>query len=405
MIIFINIFLIKYSFFFSEIITENLLTTTRSISIPGTYSYNGQGFDSYSVEAIKSAPAEGTYWLNDLKSSSLSNKDREGYYLYLDTSDDSIYETVIVMDKYDNVVGIGFDYDLDSKFHPGKTLPVEKDIMWSENYVGVSIADDYIHFRESDKEIGVFNEPTFSDVLFDVGKMVFTESSELIELAAEMAANQFEEQTDLGTLVLDVFQQFLATTAGFVAGVYGGTIGYMLGYLAVSIPFQVVKIMEQENYIAHRTFRLDSSAGDTTLGEKFWFDDMYGDIMPITMFGSFGGVYAPVYGQTDTQSYNTEIIVREFNFEEEKASSLTTSYSYPKLDYWLSTRNLAGYSDFDEPMVIGFLQSTGAINPVFDTIGIPEFNHAKSSAYYIENQVLEETGENKVLNDFIELKS
>ena len=55
---------------------------------------------------------------------------------------------------------------------------------------------------------------------------------------------------------------------------------------------------------------------------------------------------------------------------------------------------MAGYSDFDDSMVIGFLQSTGVINPVFDNIGIPEFNHAKSSAYYIENQVQEDTAEN-----------
>ena len=381
-----------------EIATENLLTTTQSISIPGTYSYNGQGFDAYTVEAIKSKPAEGTYWLNNLKSSSLSNRDQDGYYLYLDTSNDSVYETVIVMDKNDNVVGIGFDYDLDSKFHPGKTLPVEKDIIWSENYAGDSIYDDYIHFRESDKEMGVFNEPTFSDVLFDVSKMDFTgESSDLIEIAEEMATNQFEEQTDLGTLVLDVFQQFLATTAGLVSAAFldKGAFGFMLGYLGVSILFQTAKILEQENYFAHRTFRLDGSSGEKVLGDKFWFDDMYGDIMPITIFGSFGGVYAPVRGDTKEFSYSADVIVREFNFEESKASSLTTSYSYPKLDYWLSTRNLAGYSDFDDDLVVGYLQSTGAINQFVDNIGIPEFNHAKSSVYYIENQIQEDTADNR----------
>ncbi len=228
--------------------------------------------------------------------------------------------------------------------------------------------------------------------------MVFTqESSDLIEMAEEMATNQFEEQTDLGTLVLDVFQQFLATTAGLLGSALldKGPFGFMLGYLGVSILFQTAKILEQENYFAHRTFRLDGSSGEKVLGDKFWFDDMYGDVMPITIFGSFGGVYAPVYGDTKEFSYSADIIVREFNFEESKASSLTTSYSYPKLDYWLSTRNLAGYSDFDDYLVVGYLQSTGAINPLVDNIGIPEFNHAKSSVYYIENQIQEDTADNR----------
>ena len=228
--------------------------------------------------------------------------------------------------------------------------------------------------------------------------MDFTgESSDLIEIAEEMATNQFEEQTDLGTLAMDVFQQFLATTAGLLGSALldKGPFGFMLGYLGVSILFQTAKILEQENYFAHRTFRLDGSSGEKVLGDKFWFDDMYGDVMPITMFGSFGGVYAPVRGNTKEFSYSADIIVREFNFEESKASSITTSYSYPKLDYWLSTRNLAGYSDFDDDLVVGYLQSTGAINPFVDNIGIPEFNHAKSSVYYIENQIQEDTADNR----------
>jgi hypothetical protein len=86
---------------------------------------------------------------------------------------------------------------------------------------------------------------------------------------------------------------------------------------------------------------------------------MFGSIMPMTIFGSYGGVYAPVYGGTNKRAYNAEIILAEFNMLDEhsaKASSFTTSYNYPKLDYWLSTRNIMGYSDFNNLMVRKYLQ-------------------------------------------------
>jgi hypothetical protein len=368
-----------------EIITDNLLFTTQSISIPGVYSEDGQGLGSYSIEAIKSIPADGTRWINDFRLMSLAEKDRDGYYLYYDSSDDGIYETIFVMDENDNVVGIGFDYDQDSRFHPAKTVPVVKQVLWSENYQGISVENDYIHFKESDKEVGTFKEPIFSDVLFDVFLMDFKgDSSALIYVAETMATNQFEEEVTLLTMAEDIAQQVAAILLGVACSTIAAPIGlphvgYMIGYLAANLVSQQLKIIEREQFIAHRTFVLDSSDGEKVLGSKFWFDDLYGNLMPLTVFGSVGGVYAPVFLETDRA--------------DPKASSATTSYTRPKLDYWLSTRNLAGYSD-DEPLMTSFLSKIGVLNPVITNFGIGEFTHKESSIYYVENEIREETFEN-----------
>jgi len=122
---------------------------------------------------------------------------------------------------------------------------------------------------------------------------------------------------------------------------------------------------------------------------------MYGDILPITMFGSIGGIYAPVHGQTNERSYSAEIIVRQFDFIEPKAETiLGTSYHAPKLDYWLSTKNTMGYSDFGDPLVVGYLQSKGIVNPFAYGFGIPEYTHDRSSMYYVREQLLKETADN-----------
>ncbi|MBA7482868.1 hypothetical protein ES707_18367 [subsurface metagenome] len=381
-----------------EITTDNLLFTTQTISIPGVYSESGQGFDSYVVEAIKSIPAEGTHWINDPKGASLPARDKNGYYLYFDSSDDGTYETVFVMDENDNIVGIGFDYDHDSRFHPAKTVPVLKEVLWSKNYQGISIENDYIHFKEKDKEVGTFNEPTLTDVLFDVFLMDFSGgSSALIELAESMATDQFEEEVTPLTMIGDIVQQVTAHMVGVAASVVltpvgASYIGFMVGYLGTNLLFQSIKIIEREEFIAHRTFVL--VGGEKVLGSKFWFDDMYSNVLPFTIFGSVGGVYAPVFLETDKHSYSSDIILREFNLGETKASSFTTLYTCPKLDYWLSTRNLAGYSDSDEPLMTQFLSRIGVLNPILTDFGIGEYNHKKSSVYYVENEIKEETFEN-----------
>ena len=237
-----------------EITTDNLLFTTQTISIPGVYSESGQGFDSYVIEAIKSIPAEGTHWINDPKGASLPARDKNGYYLYFDSSDDGTYETVFVMDENDKVVGIGFDYDHDSRFHPAKTVPVLKEVLWSKNYQGISIENDYIHFKEKYKEVGTFNEPTLTDVLFDVFLMDFSGgSSALIELAESMATDQFEEEVTPLTMIGDISQQVVAGLVGVAAGVVltpvgASHIGFMVGYLGTNLLFQSINIIEREEF-------------------------------------------------------------------------------------------------------------------------------------------------------------
>ena len=121
---------------------------------------------------------------------------------------------------------------------------------------------------------------------------------------------------------------------------------------------------------------------------------MYGDVLPVAMFGSIGGVYAPAFLDTDKHSYRSEVILREFNLLDSKAFAFPATYTRPKLDYWLSTRNLAGYSDSDEPLMTSFLSEIGVLNPILKDFGIAEYNHKESSVYYLENEIKEETFEN-----------
>ncbi len=200
-----------------EVTHENLLATTKTITIPDGYKAVSGVVDDISTEAItvdviEVIPEDGVYFDSSWIYSYGSGR-TEGYYYYFDENGDGVFSTIFILDSTDTLIGIGFDYDANTYFEPGKRQVVERHIIcgkpsgWkktkynqytgelSHYYVAMSNADDkLVHFQDTDHYDGVFFEVSFGDAMFDIWKMEYSYgTSRLIEETQYLTADRFAE--------------------------------------------------------------------------------------------------------------------------------------------------------------------------------------------------------------------
>jgi len=164
-----------------EITNVNLLSKEVALKFPGGHQYYA-GFYGHSTDnkvkgqVIEVTPSEGVFYDNTYQ---YGPQKISGSYLYYDSNSDNRFETIFVVDEYNNVLAVGFDYDGDGYLLPNKVNLVKKQIELTENsaehkedvyniltYELDCPYGDLLRFNETHG--GYRLEPTLSDSLFEL---------------------------------------------------------------------------------------------------------------------------------------------------------------------------------------------------------------------------------------------
>jgi len=402
-----------------QILNVNLLSTEVALKFPGGHQYY-TGFYGCSTDnnikgqVIKVTPSEGVFYDNTYQ---FGPQKVIGSYLYYDSNNDNRFETIFIVDEYNNVLDVGFDYDGDGHFLPNKMNLVKKQVELTKNsaehkediyniltYALDNPYGDLLRFNETHSTYRL--EPTLSDSMFELWKIANEgSSSKLLKEVSDKKANEFIENVWNKRLGEDILWQVEAQAIAIVGAaigagigsiipglgnVLGAKIGYILTYATANIIRSLNQQRELDNYIAHQSFYNTNFRGYQTLSSKWWMDTWFGDIPTNALFGSSQGVYAPIKRQTALHEYNGEIILSPSGVEKTD-SLLGDGYRHLILDYSLQVNNLVAYSDFDNWMLEAFLQKINGFGWNTD----PIFMHSENSVIYLEDQVSSATAQNE----------
>ncbi len=421
-----------------EVTHENLLATTKTIIIPDGYKAVSGVIDeiiteTITVDVIEVVPEDGVYFDSSWLYSYGSGR-TEGSYYYFDENGDGVFSTIFIFDSTDTLIGIGFDYDANTYFEPGKRQVVERHIIcgkpsgWKKAkldpnfelkkyYVAMSYADDkLVHFQDTDHYDGVFFEVSFGDPMFDIWKMEYSYgTSRLIEESQALTSDRFAES--LGSRKWDdVWEQVetqlmalaISKVCGYVARAiayacpytapYAEVIGYIVEVAAYMISYAIITAInayiekrDLDYYIRSQTFHNVDYEGEVTLSDKLSADDFDDDLMTHAFFGSESGVYAPIQVETDKHLYQGQIVLVPRGIRKTSSFSYTdldVEFKSLTLDYSLQTRGYAAYSDYNDPRMEPLFFSSSVFNPFYDKDLPQELYNTFLTGLYMENSIM-----------------
>ena len=354
--------------------TENILSSTETVNVFGGHNVlTGLFSQGLTSELIKVAPKDGVYYDNIINN---GPEKIDGFYFYMDGDADNWFETIFTADKKGNLMAVGFDYDYDSYFvphardlvniHTTRMKFSEREGLINDIFYNVEdlISHELLDFNEED---GTFLKQTFSDSMFDLWKIQYSEgSTELFDDVSELTFNKFMETLTPEKIKADFFWQLTSVGIAKAVGAKFGPLGFALTYASLNILKGLNDQEEQDNILNAKTFHdSDNYRGAETLSEKLWFDDIFGSSITTAFIGNKFGVYAPVAYETEKYKYEGQIVLAPMDFGESKTEmefafdKIFDSSNYgldavkgqyvPKvLDYSFQTRNYMGYSDLDD---------------------------------------------------------
>ncbi len=428
------IFDYRLTFEDGKFISENILAFNKTISVPGMYNaVNGLNTEDITLPVIEVIPQDGVYY--DINTRYGPQK-VDGKYYYYDEDGDGIYSTIFITDSQDNVIGIGMDNDYNAFFTPNRRILVEKHIVstdfsgWEKdgNYVAQNYVDNkLIYVGDENHNDGMFLEPAFSDSLFDIWKMQYSEgSSKLIEEAMDITSDVFIESVS-GRLWEDVSWQLQAAGIGVAAGLVlaglvayfsGGNIpavkfafqvGYFVGYALANTMHSWLEERDQEYWLKSQTLHNIHYDEEVVLSDTTERGADTLDVFINALLGSPGGVYAPVKVETSRHSYSGQVVLAPKNEDKTFFDIFDWDISYKALtlDYAQQTRNLMMYSDFGDPRLDEFYFEVEVRevfqDPITQTqvqtyeVMVPRFHDADympNSIMYLEQEIHDSTTQN-----------
>jgi hypothetical protein len=354
-----------------EINTENILEMDCDLSIPKGLNYASGTLttDSGNLKVIEVIPEEGVYYDNAIGEFYYNQVEKtKGKYYYFDGEDDGTHETIFITDMDSNILGVAFDYDGNSLLEPNKKQVTKRNSL----YTDIEGVEDEIHeerlirnlsgrkllgFNNEKTSNGVFLERTFSDAMFDLWKMEYTEgTSRLIKETKKITSHQFLRTLTPGKIASDittqVVNQLIALGVGTVLGIAseGNAAVFMAGYMITYWILSAITGYDQEkqmrSYLKSQTYHNADYEGEVTLS-KMKFSHEVSDVMSAALTGSEGAVYKPVESETSTHKYVGKLVLAPNKMS--KTRGILGEVKRVNLDYSAQTRGYLGYSDFDDP--------------------------------------------------------
>jgi len=409
-----------------EVSTSNILAVNKSLTLEGK---------SVIVNAIEVKPKAGVYYDNNMGLTPHTSEG--GKYLYINSGNpNNVYDTILILDSQDSLIGVGFDYDNDKIFLPNKRVPTLKktiikkqlsdygSVDASGSYSGkgylrylielVSSGDDegLLYARDGGSKFTL--EKTFSDSLFEFWKLSFEgASSPLIREASEYTADRYMEMLTIDQLNEDVgFQIFAMYTATAVGGalalkVTGSLVsgpagwvmlgGYFVTYFAITVIKGMIDTFEQEQKQISQEFHSSAYMGETTLSSAPKFDQDINVNWNKDVEDSIHGVYSMVYKEDSDYSYEGQVVLAP------NAVKKTRDYGSSFIDlgasyYSVQTRGYAGFSDtsifrhgFEEIMdydnnEFDYSSGSDSDSDRFDIL------YSQNNIMYLEDKVSSESG-------------
>lgn len=383
----------KFTLENGEIISENILSTKKVINIPGYYK-DLYGMDSFEVDVIEVIPDKGV--LLDINDKGSSTARVEGSYCYFDSNGDLSHETVFVLDKYGNTIGIGFDYDGNNVFSPEKLQLVKRQVVkqQAEGFddtfdIETIKSHSFINFGK--EGTGWTLEPSYGDTYFPLWKMDFSaQTSQLIEEAERITANEVLEQYN-DRFWDDVIWQVGAQLAGIAGWLFLGPVGYFGGYFVVSMVQSLVQEQQVKNEIKAYTFTPSGAYKEPKqLTQNAFIDDLFRNIPTTPISGTSEAIYGTARKEIEGELYEASIVLAPYNGEGGKTlvgwddEGLGITYYSPKLDFSLQTRNYLVFSDLENSNLHSYLSERDGIFYNTD----PELMHVYQSISATENLLI-----------------
>ncbi|MHA2336157.1 MAG: hypothetical protein ACXACX_02590 [Candidatus Hodarchaeales archaeon] len=381
----------------SPAVIENILSTTKTISIPDV---DTGGFKvSSPLDVIEVVPSSGEVIYDSNPGHGPDEIAIDGKYYYYSSSQTGKHDTIFVVDSGDNVVAIVLDYDYNAFAEPNKKMFVEKHIMGSDevdwpssqpDLINKIMSDPLIYLGDYDSYDGMSLEPTFTDSLYDIWKMDINSerSSQLMEEVKSITSNQFIQSVK-GRVVEDIIWQVAAQVISGIVGLVTqtGTIGYMLTYGLLNAIRAFDQDKQERRHIKAMTLYNDNYEGEITLSDKKAADNLWGGTLTNLIGGSTAGVYAPVYTETEKHLFKGQVMLAPKGVRKTRQGGIE---NVPiSLDYASQTRGYLSYSDFGDQRLVDYFFTDGPLGT-----SIPkddDYSHMLNSITFVEDAMSQNT--------------